>query len=164
MGYHHQQVHSKFLEGQWERRLQTDINMARQALCEALSPGKPSSLLTGLKPACVNEKPAPAAPIYASSTENIARLLKGWMMNGPKQSLKNSTTSQNSFINMAGADLLSDFSQPMSPDTGLFQDESKPNSGGQVPLSLIERWLFDEGAMQGKDYLNDVTIDEDNLF
>ncbi|KAJ6371348.1 hypothetical protein OIU77_001784 [Salix suchowensis] len=182
--------------GQWERRLQTDINMARQALCEALSPGKPSSLLTGLKPACVNEKPAPA-PIYASSTENIARLLKGWMINGPKQSLKNSTTTQNSFINMAGADLLSsegtpdkadkngtglsqtfeslfgfdsfdssnsDFSQPMSPDTGLFQDESKPNSGGQVPLSLIERWLFDEGAMQGKDYLNEVTIDEDNLF
>ncbi|KAJ6734698.1 hypothetical protein OIU79_001882 [Salix purpurea] len=150
--------------GQWERRLQTDINMARQALCEALSP---------------------------------ARLLKGWMINGPKQSLKNSTTTQNSFINMAGADLLSgegtpdkadkngtglsqtfeslfgfdsfdssnsDFSQPMSPDTGLFQDESKPNSGGQVPLSLIERWLFDEGAMQGKDYLNEVTIDEDNLF
>ncbi|KAJ6734699.1 MYB FAMILY TRANSCRIPTION FACTOR [Salix purpurea] len=142
------------------------------------------------------KKPAPA-PIYASSTENIARLLKGWMINGPKQSLKNSTTTQNSFINMAGADLLSgegtpdkadkngtglsqtfeslfgfdsfdssnsDFSQPMSPDTGLFQDESKPNSGGQVPLSLIERWLFDEGAMQGKDYLNEVTIDEDNLF
>ncbi|KAJ6364956.1 hypothetical protein OIU76_029854 [Salix suchowensis] len=36
--------------GQWERRLQTDIHMARQALCEALSPEKPDSLFTELKP------------------------------------------------------------------------------------------------------------------
>ncbi|CAK7328001.1 unnamed protein product [Dovyalis caffra] len=182
--------------GQWERRLQTDIHMARQALCEALSPEKPSSLLNELKPSRAYEKQAPAS-LYASNTENIAKLLKGWMRNGPKQSLTNSTTTQNSFNNMAGADSVScegnpnkadkngtelsetfeslfgfdsfdssnsDFSQSMSPDTGLFQDESKPNSSAQVPLSLIERWLFDEGAMQGKEYLSEVTLDENNLF
>ncbi|KAH8511011.1 hypothetical protein H0E87_008521 [Populus deltoides] len=179
--------------GQWERRLQTDIHMARQALSEALSPEKPNSLLTELKPSCGYEKPAPAS-LYASSTENIAKLLKGWMRSGPNQSLTISTTTQNSFNNMAVAESFSseetlnradengtelseafeslfgfessniDFSQSTSPDTGLLQDESKPNSSAQVSLSVIERWLFDEGAMQGKEYLSEVTPDENNLF
>lgn len=179
--------------GQWERRLQTDIHMARQALSEALSPEKPNSLLTELKPSCGYEKPAPAS-LYASSTENIAKLLKGWMRSGPNQSLTKSKTTQNSFNNMAVADSFSseetlnradengtelseafeslfgfdssniDFSQSTSPDTGLLQGESKPNSSAQVPLSVIERWLFDEGAMQGKEYLSEVTPDENNLF
>ncbi|KAJ6423574.1 hypothetical protein OIU84_024529 [Salix udensis] len=173
--------------GQWERRLQTDIHMARQALCEALSPEKPDSLLTELKPSDGYEKPGPAS-LYASSTENIAKLLKGWMRSGPKQSLTNSTTTQNSLSNMAVPDSLSseetlnradkngtelseafeslfgfdsfdssnsDFSHSTSPDTGLLQEESKPNPGAQVPLSVIEKWLFDEGAMQGMEYLSE---------
>lgn len=165
--------------GQWERRLQTDIQMAKQALCEALSPEKPS-YLTGIKPT--------PASTYVSSTENIAKMLKGWMRNGPKQAQTNSATTQNSFNSVTGADSMSseegttnkedkngielteafeslfggfdsfdssnsDFSQSMSPDCG-----------AQVPLSLLEKWLLDEGANQGKEYLSDVTLDENNLF
>uniref|UniRef100_A0A2P2PMH7 Uncharacterized protein n=1 Tax=Rhizophora mucronata TaxID=61149 RepID=A0A2P2PMH7_RHIMU len=52
----------------------------------------------------------------------------------------------------------------MSPDASHFQDESKPDCNGQGPLSLIEKWLLDEGT-QGKDYLSgDVTIYENNLL
>lgn len=205
--------------GQWERRLQTDIHMARQALCDALSPEKPSSLLTAQlmklpsSPPSGYEKPATAtdsagSTTYASSTENIAKLLKGWMRNGPnndnnKQFQTNSATTQNSISNMVGgsaaaADSLSsdqgtpnkadsktgndlseafeslfgfesfdssnsEFSQSMSPETGLFHDESKPvnsSSSAQVPLSLLEKWLFEEAVVQGKEYL----LDENNLF
>ncbi|BBH00319.1 myb domain protein 94 [Prunus dulcis] len=73
--------------GQWERRLQTDIHMARQALRDALSPEKPSTLSSDLKPAdgflISTTKPAQdqSTTTYASSTENISRLLKGWMKN-----------------------------------------------------------------------------------
>ncbi|KAF2569999.1 hypothetical protein F2Q70_00000499 [Brassica cretica] len=42
-----QKQHHSSNKGQWERRLQTDINMAKQALCEALSlDKKPSSKLS----------------------------------------------------------------------------------------------------------------------
>lgn len=40
----------------------------------------------------------------------------------------------------------SDTSQSLSPEATLFQDESKPDSSALVPLSLLEKWLFDEGA------------------
>jgi myb proto-oncogene protein len=163
--------------GQWERRLQTDIHMAKQALCEALSPEKPTCLSDQLTPSngCFSNT-TPAQPsTYASSTENIARLLKGWKRNSPKPA-----TTQNSLNNMSGADSVSsegtpsnkananglelfealeslfgfesfessfsDTSQSLSPEATLFQDESKPDSSALAPLSLLEKWLFDEGA------------------
>ncbi|KAJ4823937.1 hypothetical protein Tsubulata_009775 [Turnera subulata] len=187
--------------GQWERRLQTDIHMAKQALRDALSPEEPSSLVNDAKPSCGMAKSG-SGTLYASSTENIARLLKGWMRNGPKQSQANSVTTQNSFNNMAGADSMStqgtpsndqaekndlhdqlssdafeslfgfesfdssnsELSQSMSPEAGLLQEESKPNSSAQVPLSMLEKWLFDEGTILGKDYLSAVTLDDNGLF
>ncbi|PQQ10071.1 myb-related protein 306 [Prunus yedoensis var. nudiflora] len=94
--------------GQWERRLQTDIHMARQALRDALSPEKPSTLSSDLKPAdgflISTTKPAQdqSTTTYASSTENISRLLKGWMKNPPKSSSAktNLAKTQHSFTNM----------------------------------------------------------------
>ncbi|KAJ8775270.1 hypothetical protein K2173_020274 [Erythroxylum novogranatense] len=178
--------------GQWERRLQTDIHMARQALCEALSPEKQTCLIDDLKP-------APPSSTYASSTENIAKLLKGWMRNGSKKSQTSSITTQNSLTIMAGADSVcsegtpspskpdnssidlsdalesffgfesfgssnSDLSQSMSPDGSLFQDESKPDFSALVPLSLLEKWLLDDEVAQGKDIPEDATINENNIF
>ncbi|KAF2299475.1 hypothetical protein GH714_032089 [Hevea brasiliensis] len=189
--------------GQWERRLQTDIHTARQALYEALSPEKKSSLFTELKHSSGGHFFARPASNYASSTENIAKLLKGWMRNGPKKQAQtnSSAATQNSFNNIAGTtDSIcsegtgpskgdkngielaqafeslfgfesldssnSDFSHTMSTDeASLFQDESKPYSSDQMPpLSLLEKWLLDEGALQGKNYLGEVTLDENNLF
>ncbi|KAE8669607.1 MYB306 protein [Hibiscus syriacus] len=66
--------------GQWERKLQTDINIAKQALSDALSPEK-SSDLTELKPRNGGNYAKPEG--YASSIENIAKMLKGWMRKSP---------------------------------------------------------------------------------
>ncbi|KAI9196375.1 hypothetical protein LWI28_023417 [Acer negundo] len=62
--------------GQWERRLQTDIHLAKQALSSQ------SSTTT-----------------YASSIENIAKLLKGWVRNSPKSASSNSAVTQQSYNN-----------------------------------------------------------------
>ncbi|XWS30261.1 hypothetical protein CRYUN_Cryun24cG0101200 [Craigia yunnanensis] len=182
--------------GQWERRLQTDIHTAKQALSDALSPEK-SSGLAELKPS--NGYVSYAKPGgYASSTENIAKLLKGWMRNPSKPSSTNSAATQLSFDNMAGIDSASsegtpkkvdkssmemseafesllfsesfdsshsDLSQSMSPEESLFLDESRPDPDAKGKLSLLEKWLFDDGANQGKDYqLTDTTLDENANF
>ncbi|PON42679.1 MYB transcription factor [Parasponia andersonii] len=188
--------------GQWERRLQTDIRMAKQALSEALSPEKSTSL-TDQKPSSSGfpstTKQVPQTSTYASSTENISRLLKSWMRNPPKRTkmaqseVSNlyttgtdsassegtplSTTSANNngidlseaFESLFGFESFessnSDFSQSnMSPEASLFQDESNPDPSAQLPLSLLEKWLFDEGAAQGKEVLSDMILDESADF
>ncbi|XP_057435992.1 myb-related protein 306-like [Lotus japonicus] len=103
--------------GQWERRLQTDIQMAKIALSEALSPQKPSSSNNNNNPSnssstLSSTKPTQSPSCYASSADNIARLLKGWMKNPPKKrsSRTNSVATQNSFnynLNAAGTDTAS---------------------------------------------------------
>ncbi|XP_057521380.1 myb-related protein 306-like [Amaranthus tricolor] len=83
--------YSSSSRGQWERRLQTDIHMAKQALCDALSSmdEKPYSKLPDLKKNNTQKSnllvsnhtkqgQSNASSIYASSTENIARLLQSW--------------------------------------------------------------------------------------
>ncbi|CAL5441578.1 unnamed protein product [Camellia sinensis] len=187
-------------KGQWERRLQTDIHMAKQALCEALSLDKTTNL-PELKPSSDNypcTRPSQSTTAYAWSTENIARLLQNWMKSSPKSSQTSSeTTTQNSFYNPLGTnsspsegtvtdgfDSLfsfhssnSDVSQSMTvsvdetttnftPETSFFQDESKPNLETQVPLSLLEKWLFEDGAAQGQggDLLDMSLEGSDGLF
>lgn len=177
--------------------------MAKQALCEALSLEEPTPTFLDLKPSV---KPAAQATSYASSTENIARLLKGWMRNPTRPARRSSsardqsysfgkmgsagttvstssegTDQQLSAANNNGMELCealeslygfdsfvessnSDFSGSASPDaTCLFQDESKPDPNVQLPLSLLEKWLFDEGVTQGKEQgLNNMTPDDQN--
>ncbi|KAK6928197.1 SANT/Myb domain [Dillenia turbinata] len=193
--------------GQWEKRLQTDIHMAKQALCEALSIEKPEatiSITCETKP-----KPTTTQPYtYASSTENIAQLLHGFMRrNSPKpttpkhNSLSSAASSEGTsttpgtttsttaphndnaidlseaFESLFGFESFessnSDSSQPLSPDASLFQGESKPDINAQLPLSLLEKWLFDEGgcggdvsaAAQEHADLADMTLDENpDLF
>ena len=85
--------------GQWERRLQTDIQMAKRALSEALSPEKPSCNLSASNSnpsdsssSFSSTKPTTTQTVcYASSADNIARMLKGWMKNPPKSSRTNSS-------------------------------------------------------------------------
>lgn len=107
-------------KGQWERRLQTDIHMAKQALCEALSldkstndddssDSKPLNVLTQqslIKPVVVagagggGGRVLQTSPTYASSAENIARLLENWKKNSPKSSSQSaSDTTQSSSNN-----------------------------------------------------------------
>ncbi|KAF3954231.1 hypothetical protein ACB098_04G107700 [Castanea mollissima] len=186
-------------KGQWERRLQTDIHMAKQALCEALSLDKPTQLPDS-KPSNNSyhpfTKPYQASSTYASSADNIARLLENWKKSStPKSAQTNSGTTQNSSNNNLGAtgssssegaqsattpdrafdSLLSfnsstsesvsvDETANLTPETSLFQDESKSNMETQVPLQLIEKWLFDDGTNQGQDDLINMSLEDNAVF
>ncbi|KAH7846770.1 hypothetical protein Vadar_017938 [Vaccinium darrowii] len=179
--------HHSISRGQWEKKLQTDINKAKQALNEALSLDKPNLILPELKPSngyLSYSKPTQGS-VYASSTENIARLLKGWVKKTPKleqanSSSMNETTTASSEGDQTGpkeesVDLSeayeslfgfesfessnSEFSQSTSPDASLVQDESKPDVGDHFPLSMLENWLLDEGLVQGKEELTDFSFD-----
>ncbi|KAF7129048.1 hypothetical protein RHSIM_Rhsim10G0039500 [Rhododendron simsii] len=171
--------------GQWEKRLQTDINKAKQALNDALSLDKPKLIIPELKPSngYISYSKTTQGSTYASSTENIARLLKGWVKKTPKleqanSSSANETTSSEgdqsgpkdegvdlseAFESIFGFESFessnSEFSQSMSPEASPFQDERKPDVGDQFPLSMLENWLFDEGLVQGKEELADFSFD-----
>ena len=174
-------------KGQWERRLQTDIRMAKQALSEALSLYKPNSL-TESKDFNLSHpylRPSQSkASTYASSAENISRLLENWIKNPPKQAahltnpaermtqnyFNNTTTAGSSssnegafsattpegfdsffIFNSSNSDVSYEYvsedqNANLTPENSVFQDESKPNLGGQGPLTLIEKWLLDDGS------------------
>ncbi|KAK3027439.1 hypothetical protein RJ639_042079 [Escallonia herrerae] len=173
-GGHSAVSESSLAKGQWERRLQTDIHMAKQALCEALSLDKSNPVLPEESKLYSNVPIIQTSSTYASSTENIARLLENWMKNSPKssQTSSESTTTQSSFNTIqVGAGLTSSpsegtLSATATPEAGfeslfsfkscnsdetslLFQDESKPsleNTKNMMPLTLLEKWLFDDAA------------------
>ncbi|CAK9186103.1 unnamed protein product [Ilex paraguariensis] len=164
--------------GQWERRLQTDIHMAKQALNDALTLEKPS-LVTELKPSngfYSYTKPNQPCSSYASSTENIARLLKGWIKPKAEQITSSSEGTPSVESKSTGIDLSeafeslfgfesfdssnSDLSQSTSPEASLFQDESKPDHSALGPFSMLEDWLLDESAVHGKEDLNDFSFDD----
>lgn len=192
-------------KGQWERRLQTDIHMAKQALWEALSLDKPSSDLSETKQSntnsyqssSTNRSSQGSSSSYASSADNIARLLETWMKKSPKPAAQTNseTTQSNSFNNniatgsnsSEGAQSAttpeafdhslfsfntstSDGSQSVSadettttnltPETSLFQVESKPNLEQQVPLTLLEKWLLDDGGVQGHEELINMSLED----
>lgn len=161
-------------KGQWERRLQTDINMAKQALREALSMEKPSFLYE-TKPSCSSHSSnnsRPTSSTYASSTENISRLLQNWTRKPPNPAnsaestqfsvAANSTSSEgktgsfgiNKSRNMASAEACS-----------LFQVESKPSLEPEFHFSLLETWLFDENYVGGNEgNMLDIALDESEMF
>jgi transcription factor MYB, plant len=170
------------LKGQWERRLQTDIHMARQALREALSvdadPIKPnlshnSHLSSPVAASQTSQSVVSPSGIYASNTENIARLLKGWTKNKPKseteQSDESGSGSTHYSINKgAVGSTESDSSEGSenfkrelaTPDMSEYVSEP-----AQVPLSVIENWLFDESTvMQGVDLADMQLGDTSGLF
>ncbi|KAJ0571346.1 putative transcription factor MYB-HB-like family [Helianthus annuus] len=198
-------------KGKWERRLQTDIHMAKQALCDALSLDNKSIILPELSPSVtanpnsqihrqtVIPPPPPGPPqishstttTYASSAENIARLLPNWI-NKPQKSSHTSSesigTTQNSVkeqfpspssegfetslqagLNNSNYSNNSDVSHSISPETtSLFQDESKPNiENAQLPpLCFLEKWLLEDAtAQEHEDNLMNLSFEEtDGLF
>ncbi|XP_010539959.1 PREDICTED: myb-related protein 306-like [Tarenaya hassleriana] len=165
-------------KGQWEKRLQTDMNMAKQALCEALSIDKqqcstthPNLLFGPSKPYQPSSSASTSATksTYASSTENISRLLQNWMRSPPKSSISSvhahdqSLLSSNSCRNSESGSV--DEKANLTPETStLIQGESKPNNETtQGSLSLIEKWLFDDqGLVQGGEDL--ISMHNQELF
>ncbi|CAL1406288.1 unnamed protein product [Linum trigynum] len=150
--------HSK---GQWERRLQTDIGLAKKALCHALSLHHNSSKPFHLHHTNQHQQQRQSSPTsastssnnssgYASSADNIARLLRSWMK---KPDPAHSDTTQNSKTNNHNNfDSLFSFNS----DAGSQSVESKPitiqsndstEEGAPPPLSLLEKWLFDDTSI-----------------
>ncbi|KAL1218109.1 Transcription factor MYB94 [Cardamine amara subsp. amara] len=160
-------------KGQWERRLQTDINMAKQALCDALSLDKPqnptnfsitelgygpssSSSSTTTTPTS-NTNPYPSG-VYASSAENIARLLQNFMKDTPKISVPSPVATTGMAITTADSSPSTTEGGGEGIDHSLFsfnsmdEAEEKPklmdhDINGlitQGSLSLFEKWLFDD--------------------
>ncbi|GMI99999.1 myb domain protein 96, MYB DOMAIN PROTEIN 96 [Hibiscus trionum] len=173
-------------KGQWERRLQTDIKKAKQALSEALSLDKPNSTDSVVfKLSHPYSRPVQSqsqSSTYASSAENISRLLQNWMKNPPKPAAHRAnsveTMTQNSSSSTDGAASFSEATPGgfdsffsfnssnsdngshesvsvsnanLTPENSMFQDESKPDLGDQVPLLMIEKWLLDDGSAQAHD-------------
>ncbi|XP_021285931.1 myb-related protein 306-like [Herrania umbratica] len=188
-------------KGQWERRLQTDIRMAKQALSEALSLDKPNSSTDSRDFSLSHPylKPSQSqASTYASSAENISRLLENWMKNPPKPAARQTnsaeTMTQNSFNNTTTAGSSSsegafsattpegfdsffsfnssnsdashesvsvDQNANLTPENSVFQGESKPNlETHQVPLTLIEKWLLDDGSAQAHEDLINMSLED----
>ncbi|KAK4350281.1 hypothetical protein RND71_029594 [Anisodus tanguticus] len=180
---------SDFSKGQWERRLQTDIHMAKKALCDALSLDKSDHSPANPISPILAQQPVQGSSSYASSAENISKLLQNWMKNSPKPSQlsrADSENTQSSFNNNLsigsgsgsslspsegtisattpeGFDsLFSESCNAFTPENNaIFQVESKPNLNAeneflfqveskssleesQVPLTLLEKWLFDD--------------------
>ncbi|KAJ4871566.1 myb domain protein 96 [Raphanus sativus] len=198
-----QKQHQSSNKGQWERRLQTDINMAKQALSEALSlDKKPSSTLSPsssspviipqnitsfssvLLESCHDPSSFSSSTstittttnlypsgVYASSAENIARLLQDFMKDTPKPLTLTSSSPVSETGPLASAASeeggegfeQSFFSfnsmeetKNLTHETNFFHDqESKPaitmdhDFGliSQGSLSLLEKWLFDENMV-----------------
>ncbi|CAL5074332.1 unnamed protein product [Urochloa decumbens] len=152
-------------KGQWERRLQTDIHTARQALRDALSL-EPSSApaLAAAKVAAAAPPPPPTPPgsaTYASSAENIARLLEGWLRpggdggKGPEASGSTSTTAttqQRPQCSGEGGAASASASHSGGPaaNTPAAQtpecstETSKVAAGSAPAFSMLESWLLDD--------------------
>ncbi|XP_076960138.1 myb-related protein 306-like [Bidens hawaiensis] len=151
--------------GQWEKRLQTDIHLTKQALNDALT-------VDDHKPILVPQtiKSSTQTPVYPSSTDNIAKLLKGFIKNTPNNnktssnaSARESSAEWNALSSesktSSGTDLSeafetlfgfgrsfgspnsSDFAQSnTSPEGSVFQGESKEG----LQFMMLENWLLDE--------------------
>nr|AKV71948.1 R2R3-MYB protein [Rehmannia glutinosa] len=156
-------------KGQWERRLQTDIHMAKKALCEALSLDKPNTTSS------IDSKPfslPQQTSTYASSTENIARLLENWTKKSPNsssQAMSVSESTQSTSFNNPSVGLSSspsegaistNFAGFNSSNSEFSEHEAKFENGisvhhdeskTEMPLSFLEKWLLDDAGVQGQD-------------
>ncbi|RRT42090.1 hypothetical protein B296_00038205 [Ensete ventricosum] len=144
---------------QWERRVQADIRMAKQALTEALSLQKPSCLGDRKPHSSGFSLTAPITTTYASSTENISRLLQGWMKGSPAARADmvvggdstctegSGTVASNNGVSPVG--LLDSVFKIETPtpevsEPTLFQGENKVDMEAPIFINLFETWLFDD--------------------
>ncbi|KAJ3673363.1 hypothetical protein LUZ60_006737 [Juncus effusus] len=134
-------------KGQWERRLQTDINLAKQALCEALSfdSKKSTQLISNSSSNVEDPSTTQSSPVCALTTENISKLLEGWgtVTNSASLSPTESGLSQTDQIESGS----SSSQTVMSPLESVGLNYSVPE------LSELESWLFDDQIVSAEQEL-----------
>ncbi|XP_077213216.1 myb-related protein 306-like [Tasmannia lanceolata] len=151
-------------KGQWERRLQTDIHMARQALCEALFLEKPGQI-PDLKPSDGFQSMRPIqASTYAWSTENVSRLLEGWMRNSPNPCRSISEITQNSSNSPIYTDYTSsegtlsakhnDIISPEALESLLSLDPSTPDESQSVSIEETANYTPNTAFFQAESNVN----------
>ncbi|XP_027916662.1 myb-related protein 306-like [Vigna unguiculata] len=162
-------------KGQWERRLQTDIQTAKQALCDALSlhTTPPTHVVPETKPSTSHQPYSHASSSYASSYENISRLMENWMKT--PNSHDTNSVGDYSFNNMVNINTPRSSSSEGAHSTtnttcaqdhvfDLFTFNSSTNYGApsqtQAPLTMIEDWLFEDGASQSHEDLMSMSLEE----
>ncbi|XP_052148913.1 myb-related protein 306-like [Oryza glaberrima] len=155
--------------GQWERKLQTDIDLARRALRDALSVDDAAS------PAMISSgPPAPAAAAaYALSERNISVMLSGWAAPPPArkglsacnpaaatttpggaaaESASTAGTSSELTADCCsgGGDSSASNCLPSSMLLACDDGDATATAAGVAPLSAIESWLLldDSGEPQ----------------
>ncbi|KAG8047383.1 hypothetical protein GUJ93_ZPchr0008g13676 [Zizania palustris] len=150
-------------KGQWERRLQTDIHTARQALRDALSLDDP--LPPAKQPLEAAATPASSQATYASSAENIARLLEGWMRPGDAAVGKTTPSGSRSSASVLSGDQAASASHSgtaPTPDGSTVTSKTKDDGGAAAAppaFSMLESWLLDDGGMgHGEVGLMDVVV------
>ncbi|XP_039132473.1 transcription factor MYB60-like [Dioscorea cayenensis subsp. rotundata] len=117
---------------------------------------------------------------YASSTENISRLLEGWMRTSSSSSspkhIAAATMDQNNMINsgsyvpashgvfesMLSFDNLSSIAwEKSSAESAIFNGDSegkeRVESHNNPPLSMLEKWLLDEATGQAEEDLMELS-------
>lgn len=144
---------SKISKGQWERRLQTDIHTAKQALCDALSldttpNNNPPPHDQDQQPSSVQT----STTTYASSAENIAKLLQNWMKNSPK-----STSSSSSKITQMSS---------LNNNLSIGAVSSSSPSEGTVNVTPGQGLdsLFSFNSSNNSDVSQSVSVDEGGNF
>nr|AIZ97490.1 R2R3-MYB transcription factor subgroup 30 [Fagopyrum tataricum] len=131
-----QSNHQSSNKGQWERRLQTDIHTAKQALCDALSLDKPP--VTAEFPV----KPSNQTSPYALSADNIAKLLENWTtVKKPVGTGSGSSSSEGEYSRFRSFNSASAATSDEQSDDTLYTT-AKQEEGG--PLFLLEKWLFED--------------------
>ncbi|KAK1357731.1 Transcription factor myb30 [Heracleum sosnowskyi] len=175
-------------KGQWERALQTDIHMAKAALCEALSLDNSTITTFASQSASTlapNLKPAPpvrtSSSTYASSADNIARLLQNWTKKTPNSWSSSTQTisseiatchdqyNSNSFNNYHGSTSTGSPSEGQTPEWGgantnhggfgsLYNFNSSINYSSSTDVSMDDAANFtteskhDKGQFMFQDY------------
>ncbi|KAF3322955.1 myb-related protein 306-like protein [Carex littledalei] len=145
-------------KGQWEKRLQTDINLAKQALSEALSfDPKPNDKLvpnsTGTSSIGENGSTTQSSPFYALTTDNISKLLEQWNKGSTSNSGSSSTETETETSGSGSNCAMSP--QPIDSVVGLGLNFCGPE------LSMFESWLLDESTDQDQGQFYDMSLDFD---
>ena len=161
-------------KGQWELRLQTDIDLARRALRDALASPPAGTMITGATAPAPLPLPAEPAPAYALTARDVSCMQDGWAPPTPgKKSGSPATPPQPVAAESASgstSELATECSAASISSTSnnkraapvaenqLFVREEEKEAAGEVRLSEIESWLLEDGSGEQKPPAHDGTL------